>query len=113
MKQSLIIIGAILFTMLSYSCGEKLTLNEQIIKDISTIKAIRDCHNIPKEAEFINVTVDSTKSNLVYGSDNMYVVSVAYDYVLDEETTHIENSFVYFKHGESYDFSKAVGGCDK
>jgi len=42
----------------------------------------------------------------------MYVVFVEYDYTQTEEIIHVKNSYVYFKRGESYNFSKVVGGCD-
>ncbi|SNR15330.1 hypothetical protein [Tenacibaculum jejuense] len=92
------------------SCGEKLTLEQQIVKDISSIKRIKDCNNVPKEAKISNVTFGNL--NPTPGT-NMYVIAVEYDYTVLEKTTHVKNSYVYFKHGESYDFSKVVGGCDK
>ncbi|MBU2997097.1 hypothetical protein KO500_11670 [Cellulophaga baltica] len=109
MKKKLTIVVVIFLSILSYSCGEKLTLEQQIIKDISKIKIIKDCNNVPEEAEIANVTFGNL--NPVPGT-TMYVIAVEYDYILFKETTHVENSYVYFKRGESYDFSKVVGGCN-
>lgn len=109
MKQKFIVIGIIFFTMLVYSCGEKLALDQQVIKDISDIKKIKKCNNVPEDAEVTNVTFGNL--NPTPGT-NMYIVFVEYDYTLSGKITHVENSYVYFKRGESYDFSDVVGGCD-
>ncbi len=109
MKQKLLLIGIILFTILSYSCGKKLSFEEQLINDISKIDRIRACNNVPEGAKITNVTFDDLRPT---PGTNMYVVWVEYDYTISGDTTHIKNSYVYFKHGESYDFSKVVGGCD-
>lgn len=110
MKQKLIFTGIILFAMLSFSCGEKLTFEEQIKKDISNIKSIKECNSVPEGAVITNVTFGNL--NPTPGT-SMYVVFVEYDYTITEKTTHIKNSYIYFKRGESYEFSKVVGGCDK
>ena len=109
MKKTAILIGIILFTLLSYSCSEKLTIEQQIVKDISDIQRIKDCNNVPDGVEISNVTFGNL--NPTPGT-SMYVVFVEYDYTLDSKITHVKNSYVYFKRGESYDFSKVVGGCD-
>jgi len=109
MKQKLILVGIILFALFLYSCGEKLTLEEQIIKDISNIEVIKECNNIPEGVEITNVTFGNLNPT---SGTNMYVVFVEYDYTQTEKIIHVKNSYVYFKRGESYNFSKVVGGCD-
>lgn len=109
MKHNKTFTAFIFFIMLLQSCGETLTFEEQIVSDISNVKEIRACNNLPEDATITNVSFGNL--NPTPGT-NMYVVFVEYDYTITEQTIHVKNSYVYFKHGESYDFSKVVGGCN-